>query len=145
MLRRTRYSNTSSHNAKSYSAKCFLKTQPGVACQESRQALGEKVFCAITGTISWLTPSCRPGEQEAGAALTAFLTQEKRSTDLNAAAAELLAAQPEEKGPVWIQAPATNTRAPAAHSCCCRDACREPHITSTSWAWNFQKRLRGGL
>lgn len=79
-----------------------------------------------------LPPSRSPGEQEPGAALTALLTQEKRSTDLNAAAAELLAAQPQEKGPAWIQAPATTTRAAAARACWCRDARRDPHITSTS-------------
>lgn len=43
-------------------------------------------------------PPAAPGSRLAGAALTAFLTQEKRSTDLNAVAAELLAAQLEERG-----------------------------------------------
>lgn len=96
---------------------------------KQRQA-GEKDFlCYHWNNLltHWL---CSRGEQEAGAALTAFLTQEKRSTDLNAAAAELLAAQPEEKGPAWMQVPVTNT--PAARGCCCTAARREPHITSTS-------------
>lgn len=77
-------------------------------------------------------PPAAPGSRLAGAALTAFLTQEKRSTDLNAVAAELLAAQLEETGPAGIQVPATNTPATAARGCWCRAARRDPHITSTS-------------
>lgn len=100
MLQRTRYNNISFHNANHTVLNAFLKRNEE---QHVRKADAgsrrEKVFSVLSPEQPPDSlPPAAPGCGLAGAALTAFLTQEKRSTDLNAAAAELLQLSSRKRG-----------------------------------------------